>query len=125
MTGELRDVAGFDAKRPNIARVYDYWLGGKDNFAVDRQMAEMMTEVNPDVPAMARANRKFIAAVVEKAAEAGVGQFLDLGAGLPTYPAVHDVARAVIPGARVVYVDNDPVAVAHARALLATAPGIC
>jgi O-methyltransferase involved in polyketide biosynthesis len=125
MTGELRDVAGFDAKRPNIARIYDYWLGGKDNFAADRQMAEMMTEVNPDIPAMARANRKFIAAVVRKAAEAGVGQFLDLGAGLPTYPAVHDVARAVIPGARVVYVDNDPVAVTHARALLATAPGIC
>lgn len=117
-------MTGFDNRRPNIARVYDYWLGGKDNFAADRELAEMMTEVNPGIPGMARANRTFIAGVVRKAAEAGIGQFLDLGAGLPTYPAVHDVARAAIPDARVVYVDDDPVVVAHAAALLATTPGI-
>ena len=114
----------FDPTRPNIARVYDYWLGGKDNFAADRELARMMTEVNPGIPAMARANREFINGAVQRAAEAGITQFLDLGAGLPTRPAVHDAACAVLPDARVVYVDNDPVVVSHARALLATHPGI-
>jgi hypothetical protein len=83
-----------------------------------------MTEVNPGIPAMARANRDFIAAAVRKVAEAGVEQFLDLGAGLPTSPAVHEAARAVNPDAQVVYVDSDPVVVSHASALLATKPGI-
>ncbi len=118
-------MEGLDTTRPNIARVYDYWLGGKDNFAVDRELARTMTEVNPGIPAMARANRDFITAAVRMAAEAGVGQFLDLGAGLPTRPAVHDAACAVNPEARVVYVDNDPVVVSHASARLATEPGIC
>lgn len=113
-----------DTTRPNIARVYDFWLGGKDNFAVDRELARTMTEVNPGIPAMARANRAFITAAVRKAAQAGVRQFLDLGAGLPTHPAVHEAARTVDPHASVVYVDNDPVVIAHATALLATAPGI-
>ena len=122
--GEHGNVEAFDTTRPNMARVYDYWLGGKDNFAADRELACTMAEVNPGIPAMARANREFITAAVRKAAEAGVGQFLDLGAGLPTQPAVHDAACAVKPDARVVYVDNDPVVVAHARALLATAPNI-
>jgi O-methyltransferase involved in polyketide biosynthesis len=117
-------VEEFDTTRPNVARVYDYWLGGKDNFAADRELARTMTEVNPGIPAMARANREFITAAVRKATEAGVRQFLDLGAGLPTHPAVHDAACAVNPDARVVYVDNDPVVVSHASALLATAPGI-
>ena len=117
-------MTGFDTTRPNIARVYDYWLGGKDNFAVDRELARTMTEVNPGIPAMARANRDFIAAAVRKVAEAGVEQFLDLGAGLPTSPAVHEAARAVNPDAQVVYVDSDPVVVSHASALLATKPGI-
>ena len=117
-------MTGFDTTRPNIARVYDYWLGGKDNFAVDRELARTMTEVNAGIPAMARANRDFIAAAVRKVAEAGVEQFLDLGAGLPTSPAVHEAARAVNPDARVVYVDSDPVVVSHASALLATKPGI-
>jgi hypothetical protein len=123
-TGERGTVEGLDTTRPNIARVYDYWLGGKDNFAADRELARTMTEVNPGIPAMARANREFITAAVRKVAEAGVGQFLDLGAGLPTRPAVHDAACAVNPDARVVYVDNDPVVVSHASALLATEPGI-
>jgi O-methyltransferase involved in polyketide biosynthesis len=117
-------VEGFDTKRPNIARVYDYWLGGKDNFAADREMARTMTEVNPGIPVMARANRAFITAAVRKAAGAGVRQFLDLGAGLPTRPAVHETACDVNPDSRVVYLDSDPVVVTHARALLATAPGI-
>jgi S-adenosyl methyltransferase len=121
---EHGNVETFDTTRPNIARVYDYWLGGKDNFAADRELARTMAEVNPGIPAMARANREFITAAVRRAAEAGVGQFLDLGAGLPTQPSVHDTVCAVKPDARVVYVDNDPVVVTHARALLATAPGI-
>ena len=114
----------FDTTRPNIARVYDYWLGGKDNFDADRELARVMTEVNPGIPAMARANREFVTSAVAKAAGAGIRQFVDLGAGLPTHPAVHEAARAVNPDARVVYVDSDPVVVAHARALLATVPGI-
>ncbi len=114
----------FDTARPNIARVYDYWLGGKDNFDADRALAAAMTEVNPGIPAMARANREFVIAAVGTAARAGISQFVDLGAGLPSHPAVHEAARAVNPAARVVYVDNDPVVIAHARALLATVPGI-
>jgi O-methyltransferase involved in polyketide biosynthesis len=117
-------VDAFDTTRPNIARVYDYWLGGKDNFVADRELASTMTRVNPGIPAMARANRKFVITAVRKAAQAGIEQFVDLGAGLPTHPAVHEAARAGNPDARVVYVDNDPVVVAHARALLATMPGI-
>lgn len=117
-------MAALDMTRPSIARVYDFWLGGKDNFAVDRELARTMTEVNPGIPGMARANRTFITAAVRKAAQAGIGQFLDLGAGLPTHPAVHEAARSVNPDTSVVYVDNDPVVVSHATALLATAPGI-
>jgi O-methyltransferase involved in polyketide biosynthesis len=117
-------VDAFDTTRPNIARVYDYWLGGKDNFVADRELAAAMTEVNPGIPAMARANRKFVVAAVGKAAKAGIRQFVDLGAGLPTHPAVHEAARALNPDARVLYLDNDPVVVTHARALLATTPGI-
>jgi O-methyltransferase involved in polyketide biosynthesis len=117
-------VDAFDTTRPNIARVYDYWLGGKDNFVADRELAAAMTKVNPGIPAMARANRKFVIAAVAKAVDAGIRQFVDLGAGLPTHPAVHEAVRAGNPDARVVYVDNDPVVVTHARALLATTPGI-
>ena len=114
----------FDTARPNIARVYDYWLGGKDNFVADRELARTMTEVNPGIPAMARSNRQFVTAAVGKAVQAGIRQVVDLGAGLPTHPAVHEAARAVHPDARVVYVDTDPVVITHARALLATTPGI-
>ena len=121
---ERGTVDAFDTTRPNIARVYDYWLGGKDNFVADRELAAAMTEVNPGIPAMARANRAFVVAAVGKAASAGISQFVDLGAGLPTHPAVHEAARAVCPDARVVYVDNDRVVAMHARALLATMPGI-
>lgn len=114
----------FDTTRPNIARVYDYWLGGKNNFAADRDLAEKIIALNPLVAKMARANRAFVVAAVTRAAEAGVAQFLDLGAGLPTHPSTDEAARKVNPGARVAYVDNDPVVVSHARALLATRPGV-
>ena len=113
-----------DPSRPNIARVYDFWLGGKDHFAVDREMAERLAEMYPPWVQACRDNRAFVGRAVTWAAGQGIGQFLDLGAGLPTRPAVHEAARAVNPAARVCYVDNDPVVVQHARALLAGPEGI-
>ncbi len=109
--------AGLDLTVPSAARMYDYYLGGKDNFEVDRERAEQIIAAYPEVRAAARANRAFLAKAVRVAAEAGVRQFLDLGAGLPTQGAVHEVAREVHPDARVAYVDSDPIACAHARAL--------
>jgi O-methyltransferase involved in polyketide biosynthesis len=117
-------VDGFDTSRPNIARVYDYWLGGKDHFAADRELAEKVIAINPLVADMVRANRAFVVAAVTKAARAGVTQFLDLGAGLPTHPSADEAVQEVNPGARVAYVDNDPVVVTHASALLASRPGV-
>jgi S-adenosyl methyltransferase len=114
----------FDPSKPNTARVYDYMLGGKDNFAADRELAERMLQIDPGLPALARSNREFVAAVVRRAADAGITQFLDLGAGLPTEPAVHHTARALNEDARVAYVDNDPVAVNHASVLLSDGPGV-
>lgn len=113
-----------DISQPNIARVYDYWLGGKDNFAVDREVAARMLEQDPDLARRVRDNRQFVTKVAERAAERGVVQFVDLGAGLPTRPSLHEAARAVSPLARAVYVDNDPVVIAHAQALLATGEGL-
>src|SRR6266511_639272 len=105
------------------ARVYDYWLGGKDNYPADRHAADQATEALPQIAAYARANRAFLARAVRfLAAEAGVRQFLDLGTGIPTSPNVHQVAQAVDPGSRIVYVDNDPVVLVHARALLTSHP---
>jgi O-methyltransferase involved in polyketide biosynthesis len=109
---------GLDTSKPNIARVCDYWLGGKDNFAADRDLADMMRERNPRIPAMARANRQFITAVARRAAESGVAAFLDLGAGLPVRPYVHEAAQDVNPDAKVLYIDYDPMVVLHAQALL-------
>ena len=101
------------------ARVYDYWLGGKDNFPADRALAEMMIQAIPNMRGLAAANRAFLGRAVRYlAAEAGIRQFLDIGTGIPTSPNVHEVAQAVAPGTRVVYVDNDPIVLAHARALL-------
>jgi S-adenosyl methyltransferase len=117
-------VEGFDTSRPNIARVYDYWLGGKDHYPADRELAEKIREINPGVPAMARDNRAFALAAVTRAAENGIAQFLDLGAGLPTRPAICEAARAVNPAARIAYVDFDPVVINHATALLANKTGI-
>jgi trans-aconitate methyltransferase len=105
--------------RPNIARVYDAWLGGKDNFGVDREVAARVAEAAPLVVAGVRANRAFVRRAVAFLARSGVSQFIDLGSGLPTGQNVHDVAARVNPDAKVAYVDNDPIVLVHARALLA------
>ncbi|HEX6470741.1 MAG TPA: SAM-dependent methyltransferase [Streptosporangiaceae bacterium] len=111
---------GVDTTKPSIARVYDYLLGGKDNFAVDREVGEMSLRIMPDGREGPRSNRAFLRRAVRYlAADAGIRQFLDLGSGLPSQGNVHEVAQAVDKKARVVYVDYDPVVLAHARALLA------
>jgi hypothetical protein len=117
---EIAKAGGFDPSRPNAARIYDYLLGGKDNFAADRQAAAELTRALPDAAQVARANRDFLAAAVQYVAGQGIGQYVDIGAGLPTPPNVHQCARPAVPGARVAYIDNDQVVVSHARALLAT-----
>ncbi|MBO4273134.1 SAM-dependent methyltransferase [Microbispora triticiradicis] len=110
-----------DTSKPSIARVYDFFLGGKDNFAIDRQIGEATLKIAPDAPAAGRSNRAFLRRVVRYlAAEAGIRQFLDIGSGLPTQGNVHQVAQAAAPESRVVYVDNDPIVLVHGRALLAT-----
>jgi len=104
-----------------MARVYDYWLGGKDNFAADREAAEQAIAANPGILRDVRANRAFLARAVRYlAAERGIRQFLDIGTGIPTANNTHEVAQSVAPECRVVYVDNDPVVLVHARALLAS-----
>jgi len=109
----------FDTSVAHIARVYDYWLGGKDNFAVDREVGDKVLQIHPETVLSVRANRRFLARAVRYlAADAGVRQFLDVGTGLPSANNTHEVAQAVAPASRVVYVDNDPIVLAHARALL-------
>jgi hypothetical protein len=104
---------------PHPARMYDFMLGGKDNFAADRAVAEQGVKLNPYIRTSALQNRAFLRRVVGYlAAEAGIRQFLDIGTGLPTTPNVHEVAQSITPEARVVYVDNDPIVLTHARALL-------
>ena len=112
-----------DTSRPHSARMYDYFIGGKNHFAADRKAARQVLEHSPYVPTAARENRAFLGRAVRYlAAEAGVTQFLDIGTGLPTTNNVHEVAQRVAPSSRVVYVDNDPLVLAHARALLTSAP---
>jgi S-adenosyl methyltransferase len=114
----------FDTSVAHIARVYDYWLGGKDNYAADREAGDAVIETYPYVVAGVRANRAYLARVVRYlAGEAGIRQFLDIGTGIPTANNTHEVAQAVAPDSRVVYVDNDPVVLAHARALLTSPDG--
>jgi hypothetical protein len=114
-------AAGIDTATPNVARIYDYLLGGKDNFAADREAAQQLIAAIPDVAAIARDNRSFLGRVVRYlATQAGVRQFLDLGGGLPTQANVHDLAQGAAPDVRVVYVDNDPLVASHGRALLAS-----
>jgi hypothetical protein len=109
----------FDTSVAHVARVYDYWLGGKDNFAADRAAGEQAMAAYPDIVFSVRANRAFLARAVRfLAGEAGIRQFLDVGTGIPAANNTHEVAQSVAPEARVVYVDNDPVVLAHARALL-------
>jgi hypothetical protein len=111
---------GIDPTRPSIARAYDAYLGGKDNFAVDRELVRRTNEVLPEGPPSGRANRAFLRRVVRYLVdEAGITQFIDLGSGLPSAGNVHEVAQEIDPGVRVVYVDNDPMVLVHARALLA------
>jgi hypothetical protein len=113
----------FDTSVAHIARVYDYWLGGKDNFAADREAAEQAIAANPGVRAGVLANRAFLARAVRYlAAERGIRQFLDIGTGIPTADNTHEVAQAAAPESRIVYVDNDPVVLLHARSLLASHP---
>jgi hypothetical protein len=109
--------------RPHPARVYDYLLGGKDNFAADREVAEAGLRANPNSRIPPRENRAFLRRAVRYlAAEEGISQFLDIGTGIPTSPNVHEIAQAIQPRARIVYVDNDPIVLAQARALLTTGP---
>jgi S-adenosyl methyltransferase len=111
---------GIDTTIPNVARIYDFLLGGKDNFAADRAAAQHFLAVIPDIAAIAADNRAFLARAVRYlAAEAGIRQFLDLGGGLPTRSNVHQIAQEVAPDARVAYVDYDPMVVRHGEALLA------
>jgi S-adenosyl methyltransferase len=113
-----------DYTKPSVARIYDYGLGGKDNYPVDREVAEKFMAAVPDTRLAARANRAFLTEVVTAMAEAGITQFLDQGTGIPTSPNVHETVRAVHPDARIVYVDNDPIVLAHNRALLGDDPNI-
>lgn len=117
-----REEAGgadeIDLSRPSAARVYDYYLGGAHNFAVDREMAQQAIRLWPELPVIMQANRAFLRRAVRYCVSAGVRQFLDLGSGIPTAGNVHEVARAVDPGTRVVYVDRDPVAVTYSRSIL-------
>jgi O-methyltransferase involved in polyketide biosynthesis len=108
---------------PHSARIWNYWLGGKDNYPVDREAGDDYRAIYPEIVEVARASRRFLTRAVRwLAGEAGVRQFLDIGTGLPTADNTHEVAQRVAPEARVVYVDNDPVVLAHARALLTSSP---
>jgi hypothetical protein len=113
---------GVDSGKASVARMYDAMLGGEHNFAIDREAVAAFTAIDPQVRTLARANRAFLGRAVRFLADAGVRQFMDLGSGIPTQGNVHEVAQAAAPGAKVVYVDNDPVAVAHSEALLADNP---
>jgi SAM-dependent methyltransferase len=110
---------GVDIERPSAARLYDYALGGSHNFAVDRALFQQLTAVVPDLASQARASRAFLERAVRFCAAAGIRQFLDVGSGIPTRGNVHEIVQQIAPDARVVYVDIDPVAVAHSRAMLA------
>jgi hypothetical protein len=118
------DPAGIDLTVPSPARMYDYYLGGKDPFPADREAAEKALSLVPSGRELARANRDCLVRAVTYLAAQGIDQFIDVGTGLPTSPNVHEVARSVIPDARVVYVDNDPLVMAHARAMLADSGGV-
>jgi hypothetical protein len=121
--GEAHPPVDLDTSVAHPARVYDYWLGGKDNFAADREAAEQAIAANPTIVPGVRTNRAFLRrAVHHLAGEAGVRQFLDVGTGLPSANNTHQVAQAVAPDCRVVYVDNDPIVLVHARALLTGTP---
>ncbi|MGW0954328.1 SAM-dependent methyltransferase [Streptomyces sp. NPDC002545] len=108
-----------DISVPSVARIYDFYLGGSHNFEVDREAARRAMEFMPGLPKIMQANRAFMRRAVDFALEEGITQFLDIGSGIPTFGNVHEVAQAARPGARVLYVDHDPVAVSHSKAVLA------
>ncbi|GGX90702.1 SAM-dependent methyltransferase [Streptomyces anandii] len=118
MTGSDAAPARIDTSRPHPARVYDWWLGGKDNYPVDEELARRILAVDDTAVRGARANRRFMHRAVRTVAEAGVRQFLDIGTGIPTEPNLHQVAQGVAVESRVVYADNDPIVLRHAEALL-------
>src|SRR3984885_15403060 len=122
LTSDPGALPRIDTSVAHIARVYDFWLGGKDNFAVDREVGEKVLEVHPETVLSVRANRAFLARSVRYLAEQGIRQFLDVGTGLPSGNNTHEVAQAVAPESRVAYVDNDPIVLVHARALLTSNP---
>jgi SAM-dependent methyltransferase len=124
MAESPHESPALDPTTPNVARMYDYMLGGTNNYASDRAAVAKLIEMAPAVPEFARHNRAFLARAVRFAASQGVSQFLDVGAGLPTQQSVHEVARIIHPAARIAYVDNDPVVAAHSLALLAGTPGV-
>ena len=112
-----------DVTTPHSARVWNYWLGGKDNFAADRQLGDQVKQFFPDIVDIARESRSFLVRAVQYlAGEVGIRQFLDIGTGLPTFDNTHEVAQRVAPDSRIVYVDNDPLVLVHARALLSSTP---
>ncbi len=120
---EQATAGRLDTTTAHVARVYDYWLGGKDNFAVDRAYGDELEARVPDIRTTALMNRRFLGRAVHYlAGEAGIRQFLDIGTGLPTADNTHQVAQALAPESRVVYTDNDPMVLAHARALLTSTP---
>jgi S-adenosyl methyltransferase len=123
VTRPLGTSVPFDTSVPNVARMYNALLGGKDNFAADRAAVSKILEIEPGAAAAALQNRDFLRRTVRfLAGEAGIGQFLDIGAGLPAAGSVHEVAQSLAPASRVVYVDHDPVVLSHARALLVPGP---
>ena len=130
LPGDPADKAGgqvpvLDVTVAHNARVWNYWLGGKDNYEADRVAGNQVRAMHPGIVQVAQADRAFLGRVVRfLAGEAGIRQFLDIGTGLPTAENTHQVAEAVAPAVRVVYVDNDPIVLAHARALLVTAPPV-
>jgi hypothetical protein len=124
MAGDAGGSPGFDVSMAHPARVYNYLLGGKDNFAADREAAKQMIAGGAKVLVGVRANRAFLGRAVRfLAEEAGLRQFLDIGTGLPTEGNTHEVAQAIAPRSRIVYVDNDPIVLSYATALLKSAPG--
>ncbi|MEL3949270.1 SAM-dependent methyltransferase [Streptomyces sp. LNU-CPARS28] len=117
------DVSLINSNVPHSARIWNYWLGGKDCYEVDRQVGDEIRAANPEITEIARAQRAFLArAVTHLVAEAGIRQFLDVGTGLPTADNTHEVAQRTAPESRIVYVDHDPIVLAHAAALLTSAP---
>ncbi|MGP4112205.1 SAM-dependent methyltransferase [Streptomyces sp. 4N509B] len=118
--GRAREI---DSTVSHVARIWNYWLGGRDNYAVDREVGDLILDVLPEVATLARTSRDFLARSVRfMAREAGIRQFLDIGTGLPTAENTHEIAQRVAPDARVVYVDNDPLVLSYARALLTGTP---